>query len=90
MSRSSVRRTDETIDRCVAAYNEESNRWDYRRIYAPPGQRDRFMLTHRAADGCYSEIKLTYRECKDSDDAQAWVRTYQSRAAMRAALAILK
>lgn len=86
MSRATKQRTDNQIDKMVAAYIAEASRWGWRRINKPFGQRDRFVLYWIDEAGHESIIKLTARECRDSKEAEMWLNTYCSRAGMRAAL----
>jgi hypothetical protein len=81
------------LDAMNAAYQGEFERWRWARRPDPKGvKRDGYNLVrYNAPDLQRGEqgvdiIKLTRRECKDSTDAESWLRTYRGRAAMQAAI----
>lgn len=80
---------DDKLDRMNAVYWVEYDRWQWR--WNREGTR--FELVRNTSPSgdlvgeSYQEITtLTKRECKNKHDAEAWCKTFATRAAMGAAL----
>lgn len=88
-------RDDATIDAMAEAFHDEYQRWQYR-YNDLPGRETRGSLWELVRDTSPKQdiiseefmeiITFTKRECKDRTDAEAWLETYRSRAAINAAL----
>lgn len=83
--------SDKRLDRMIALYVNEYDRWCWR--YKAGGN---FELVRNSspnndinADHYFEITTLTARECRDRHAAEAWLQTYARRAAMRAALEAL-
>jgi len=81
---------DEQLDRASNAFHAEADRWCYRR------DGDHFILVRNSspdndimADEYFQITRLTKREARTRDDAEAFLNTYRDRAAMLAALKAL-
>jgi len=82
---------DDFLDRCVAAYCAEYDRWCWRRaqprvVKAEIPKKTRYELVRNTSPNTQEIFKLSKSECKDHHDAEAWLNTMRGRAAMRAAL----
>lgn len=85
----------EGIDRMVAAYRAEADRWCWR-YRVPHDKRGSFELVRNSspkndinADEYFQITLLSRRECADRHHAEGRLRTYRGRAAMIAALEAL-
>lgn len=88
---------DDVLDRMDSAYVRERDRWYVYRLDDEPKRGSRYQLIRNSspngdinAEEYFEITTFTKRECRNSDDADAWLSTFAGRAAMRAALGALR
>lgn len=88
-----IRVTDDTLDLMADAFRAEADHWLYRRQPRADGSTRRFEIVRLEKPAYVTEHNeavriesLTRHECPDHHEAEEWLRTFQGRAGMMAAI----